>query len=101
MKVHTTVIRTADATEEGHAVFRRAVARTHDFSTCTRRWRTVHSGYAPRGIFTAVERDVQSNDRRTSAWRGPLDDDNLRDLAILPKVLVRAQGRDELRAETA
>ena len=101
MQVHATVVGACYATQESHAVLRRAVTCPHDFSPTAWRGRAVDSRNCACGIFTAVERDVQSNDRRTSAWRGPLDDDNLRDLAILPKVLVRAQGRDELRAETA
>lgn len=43
-----------------------------------------------------MERDVEAHDRSTASRRRTLDDDDFRDLAVLPKILVRPEGRNEL-----
>lgn len=40
--------------------------------------------------------DVEANNRCTTAGRSPFDQENLRDLAILPKIFIGAQSRNEL-----
>lgn len=96
MQIHTTMIGTADTAQKGHTILRSPVACSHDIAPTTGRWCTIHSRDAPRCIFSAVESNVEPYDRSAATWGRPLYDDDLGYLAILAKVFMRTQGRNEL-----
>lgn len=97
MKVHTAVVSTANTSEERHAVFRRAIAPSHDLTASTRRRGAIDGCNGPRRVFASVVRDIQANHGRPPTRRRALDDHNLRDLPVLSEVLVRTQSWYELR----
>ncbi len=90
------MIRTIDATQKGHAVLGCTVAGTHDLAATTRRGRTIDRGNAAGSIFSAVVCDIQPYNRRLRAWWSALDQNNLRNAAILAEIIVRAQSRYQL-----
>lgn len=96
VKIHAAVICTRNATQESHAVLCSTIAGSHDLVTAARRGSTVDSGDRASCIFAPMISNVQSNHRCTAARWSTLDDDDLGDLAILPEVLIRAEGRYEL-----
>jgi hypothetical protein len=93
------VIRTIDAAQKRHAVLGRTVAGTHDLAPTTRGGRTIDSGNTACGVFSTVIRDIQPYDWRLRAWWSALDQNNLRNAAILAEVIVRAQGRYQLKGK--
>ena len=99
MQVHAVVIRAIDAAQERHAVLGRTVARTHDLAPTTGRRGTINSGHTARGIFPTVICYVQPNDWCLRAWRRALHQYNLRNAAILAKIIAGAQGRYQLESK--
>lgn len=97
MKVHTTMVGAADASEKRHAVLRCPVAAAHDLTASTGRRGTIDGCNGPCRIFTSVVCDIQTNDGRSPTRRRALDDHNLRNLPVLAEVLIRTQGWYELR----
>jgi hypothetical protein len=82
------VIRAIDAAQKRHAILGRTVAGTHDLAPTTRGGRTIDNGNTARGVFSTVIRDVQPYDRRLRAWCSTLDQNNLRNAAILAEIII-------------
>ena len=93
------MIRAIDAAQKRHAILGRTVAGTHDLAPTTRGGRTIDNGNTACGVFSTVIRDVQPYDRRLRAWCSTLDQNNLRNATILAEIIIRAQGRYQLRGQ--
>jgi hypothetical protein len=90
------MITAAHATEKGHAILCRSMARSHDVAASTGRCCSVDRSDGARGIFSAVVRDVQPDDRRPTSRRSPLDKEDLGNLPVLAEVIIGPEGWNEL-----
>ena len=97
MQVHAVMVIACYAPEEGHAVFGCSKTGAHDLAPPSRGSRAVDSGNGPRCVLATVVRDVEADDRRSTAGGSPFDQQDFRDFTVLAKVLVGTQSRDELQ----
>lgn len=90
MQVHAAVLGARSPTEERHAVLSRTIARSHDLGATAGRGCSIYCSNSPSSVLPAMICDVQADDRSPATRGSTLDNDDLGDLAILPKVLARA-----------
>lgn len=88
MQLHASRIRASDVPEEAHAVLRRPVTGAHHITASTWRRTPIHSRDCPGCIFASVVGDVDSRLSFLVCRSVALDQHDLADLAVLPKVLV-------------
>ncbi|CAK5279441.1 unnamed protein product [Mycena citricolor] len=81
---------------ERHTVLGSTVASSHDLTSSSRRRSTIDRGNRPSRVLSPMVRDIQTNHGCPATGRSALREQNLRDLAVLPKVLVGSQRGDEL-----
>ena len=96
VQVHAAKISTSHTAKERHAVLGRSITRSHNITATTRRSDSIHSCNSTRCILPPVVSDVESNHGSPTAGWSSLDQQDLCNLAILSKVLVRAQSRNKL-----